>query len=154
NDFSVNVPANIAGDWYVFVVTDYLNQVYEFVNENNNSNYDSRHALHITVTPPDLIIPDIHVTGNPIAGHQVTVNWTVRNQGAFDAGPGWFDSVYFTSNATPNPNSDTQIGSLFHSGPLGAGLSYNASAVVRLPNCVEGAFYIYVLTDSSNQIFE
>jgi subtilase family serine protease len=155
SNFTVNVPVDVAGDRYVFVVADYQNKVYEFVNENNNSNLDARHAIHIQATPPDLIVPAIEAqSAAAAAGSQVTVNWTVRNQGAFDAGPGWFDTVYLSTDATLDPANDTPLATVFHPSSLGPGLEYSASTTVGLPACISGTYFLFVFTDSRNQIFE
>lgn len=154
SNLSVSVPRDIIGDWYVFVWTDSSNSAYEFVNENNNTNFDQTHTVHIQATPPDLIVPSIESPGTANAGRQITINWTVKNQGAFDAAPNWFDTVYLATSATPNPATDTPLATVFHASTLGPGLTYSASANVTVPNCLNGTFYVYVFTDSRNQIFE
>ncbi len=86
--FSVTIPRDVAGDWYVFVWTDQQNSVYEFVKEKKNTNKDrARPPLRIRVIPPDLVVASVTAPANATAARQITVGWTVRNQGAFDAGP-------------------------------------------------------------------
>jgi subtilase family serine protease len=158
NSFSVTLPNDIAGNWYVFVVTDGDNQIFEFGNENNNSNYDREQPgspMLIRATPPDLIVPNvISAPNNGNAAGQITVGWTVQNQGAFDAAPNWFDTIYLSSDATLDTATDTPLGTIARSNPLGAGLSYNATANVTLPSCISGNYYLFVFTDSRKQIFE
>lgn len=153
---TINTPADIAGSWYVFVKTDDRNVIYEFVNENNNSNYDGVQPgspMLIRATPPDLIVHSINTPALGTAARNITVSWTVRNQGAFDAAPSWFDKIYLSDDAVFNPTTDTPLASVSH-GLLSAGQEYNASAEVRLPSCISGTKYIFVMTDSGNQIFE
>ena len=158
NSFSVTLPNDIAGNWYVFVVADGDNQIFEFGNENNNSNYDREQPgspMLIRATPPDLIIPNvISAPNNGNAAGQITVGWTVQNQGAFDAAPNWFDTIYLSSDATLDTATDTPLGTIARSNPLGAGLSYNATANVTLPSCISGNYYLFVFADSRKQIFE
>ena len=152
--FSVNIPNDIAGDWYVFVLADAQNKVYEFTGENNNSNFDQRHPIHIRATPPDLIVSSASASPTGTANQQVNVNWTVQNQGAFDANPNWQDTVYISQDATLDAATDTALASVPRMSVLGPGLSYNANATVKLPACISGAYYLFVLTDSNKQVFE
>jgi subtilase family serine protease len=158
NSYSVTLPNDIAGNWYVFVVTDGDNQIFEFGNENNNSNYDREQPgspMLIRTTPPDLIIPNvISAPNNGNAAGQITVGWTVQNQGAFDAAPNWFDTIYLSSDATLDTATDTPLGTIARGNLLGAGLSYDATANVTLPSCISGNYYLFVFTDSRKQIFE
>lgn len=158
NNYMVSIPNDIAGDWYVFVVADGDNQVYEFNNENNNSEYDRDKPgspLNITATPPDLIVSgDISANPNVQTGENITVSWTIKNQGAFDATPAWFDGVYLSEDQTLDKETDILLKSNFRNGILGPGLTYNASADVTIPSCIEGEYYLFVSTDSRNQIFE
>ena len=158
NSFSVTLPADIAGNWYVFVVTDGNNQIFEFGNENNNSNYDRVQPgspMLMRATPPDFIIPNaIGAPTNGTAAGQIAVSWTVKNQGAFDGAPNWFDTVYLSSDQTLNPADDIPLGTVARGNPLGAGLTYNAAANVTLPSCISGNYYLYVYADSRKQIFE
>ncbi len=158
SNFVMSVPNNIAGDWYVFILTDGDNQVYEFNNESNNANYDSQppgSPMHIHATPPDLVIPtSVAAPANGSSGQSVSIGWTVKNQGAFDAAPNWFDAVYLSADQTLNTDSDVLLTNIFRSNPLGPGLTYDVSANVTLPSCISGTYYIFVLTDSRRQIFE
>jgi subtilase family serine protease len=154
SNFSVNIPNDVAGDWYVFVVADSKNDVYEFTGENNNSNLDQRHAIHIRATPPDLIVSSAAAPPDGTANQQVNVNWTVRNDGAFDAAPDWIDTVYLSQDATLDPATDTALVSVPRTLLLGPGLSYNVSATIKLPACINGAYHLFVFTDSGKQVFE
>ncbi len=153
---TVNTPSDIAGQWYVFVKTDDRNAIYEFVNENNNTDFDRVQPgspMLVRATPPDLIVPAVDAPASGTAARTITVSWTVHNQGAFDAAPSWFDRIYLSDDAVFSPTADTPLGLISH-GVLAAGQEYNASAEVRLPSCISGTKYIFVMTDSGNQIFE
>jgi subtilase family serine protease len=158
SNFIITLPNDIAGDRYVFVVADGDNSVYEFNSENNNTDYDRQQPgspMHIGATPPDLIIPD--AINTPVTGHtgeSIPVSWTVRNQGAFDAAPSWFDGVYLSSDQTLDTANDILLTSQFRNAPLGPGLTYNASANAVLPSCISGTYYLFVTSDSRRQIFE
>ena len=158
NGFSATLPNNIIGDWYVFVVTDAGNQIYEFTSEDNNFNYDNQQPgspLTIRATPPDVTITQpISAPANAAAGTSIAVSFTVRNQGAFDASPVWSDKIYLSSDNTLDPASDFDLGTFSRSAPLGAGLDYTVNASVGLPNCLAGTFYLFAVTDVGSQVFE
>lgn len=158
NGFSVNLPLNIIGDWYVFVVTDDGNQIYEFNAENNNFNYDNQQPgspVMIRATPPDLAIPNaLTAPATANAGTSVAVSFTVRNQGAFDATPNWYDKIYLSTDQTLNTATDTALATIYRPAPLGAGLQYTVNTTVNIPACLSGTYYLFALTDSGNQIFE
>ncbi|MCU1267467.1 MAG: Na-Ca exchanger/integrin-beta4 [Acidobacteria bacterium] len=152
-----NVPDDIAGPYYVFVVTDADDSIYEFSHEDNNSNYDRDQPgspMQIRATPPDLIVPAIGAPNAGTAANQIAVTWTVRNQGAFDATPRWFDTVYLSSDQTLSPTTDIPLATVQRDGTLSAGAEYNSAANVTLPACLSGTYYLFVYTDSRNQIFE
>ena len=155
NSFSVNVPGDIAGDWFLFVVADSNNDIFEFGNEGNNANFDQQ-FIHVNYSPPDLILQPATLTApdNGIAARPLTVSWAVKNQGAFDAGPSWFDTIYLSSTATLNLATATPLATVAHGSKLLPKESYPASATVTLPACLSGPFYLFVYTDSRNQVFE
>jgi uncharacterized repeat protein (TIGR01451 family) len=158
SNFNVTLPNDIAGDWFVFVLADGDNQVYEFNNETNNAGYDTQQPgspMHIRATPPDLVIPNpLNVPASGSSGQTLSVGWTVKNQGAFDAAPNWFDAIYLSSDQTLNTESDTLLTSVFRNSTLGPGLTYEVNVNVTLPSCIGGTYYLFVLTDSRKQIFE
>jgi subtilase family serine protease len=157
-NFNATLPNDIAGDWFVFVLTDADNQVYEFNNETNNANYDNQQPgspMHIHATPPDLVIlSPINAPATGSNGQSLSFSWTVKNQGAFDAAPNWFDAVYLSADQTLNTASDALLTSVFRSSSLGPGLTYDVTANVTVPPCISGTYYLFVLTDSRGQIFE
>ncbi len=158
SNFSLTLPHDIAGDWFVFILADGNNQVYEFNSENNNANYDRQQPgspMHIRATPPDLVVPNaINAPASASNGQTLGVGWTVKNQGAFEASPNWFDAIYLSSDDTLDTESDTLLTSVFRSSALGPGLTYDVTANVTVPSCISGTYYLFVLADSRRQIFE
>lgn len=154
---SVNLPGDAFGDYYVFVVADAYDQLYEFTANGNNSNYDATapgSPMHVLGTPPDLtVLNPITAPASELAGRQINVQFTVRNQGAFDANGGWYDTVYLSTDPNFDPVTDTPIGSLVRSG-LAAGGQYGINMSVTLPNCLDGTYYLFAVTDAYGQIFE
>ncbi|HVS71535.1 MAG TPA: CARDB domain-containing protein [Phycisphaerae bacterium] len=156
-------PANLSGNYNLFVVTDAPQPpadifspplpngtVYEGANENNNTS--AAVAVNIVQQLSDLQISTVSVAagnGGTIAtGQNVTVNWTVQNNGVSATNTAvWNDDVYLSS--TPDLSSNPiPLGTLTHSGILGAGSSYQAGDTFTLPvNLPAGQYYIVVTTD-------
>ncbi len=158
SNFNVTLPNDIAGDWFVFMLADGDNQVYE-LNENNNADYDRQppagSPMHIPATPPDLVVPNsLTAPASGSTGESLSIGWTVKNQGPFEATPNWFDAVYLSADQTLDTESDTLLTSVFRSNSLGPGLTYTVTADVNVPPCIGGTYYLFALTDSRRQIFE
>jgi parallel beta-helix repeat protein len=162
NDFAVRLPNNVRGQWFVLIVTDHRNQVFEYVGEGNNvgvrrNAQEEPVPLSITNTPPNLAVEEaLTAPETATAGHSITVSWRVKNVGAFAAQPPWFDTVYLSQDSTLDPATDTALASVPHTDVLEANASYEtpASATVTLPACQSGTYYLFVRTDSLRQVFE
>ncbi len=157
SNFAVSIPPDVIGDYYVFVQADYANEVYEFNNENNNHDHDRIEPgspLNILGTPPDLAVTGpLTAPASETAGRAINVRFPVRNQGAFDVVGGYFDSVYLSTDQNFDRQADQLLGSVPRNG-LAAGVQYEASLDVVLPDCLAGTFYLFGVTDSNASIFE
>lgn len=155
--YSAVLPGDVFGDYYVFVVADIDNQLYEFNAEGNNSDYDrisDGSPLHVLGTPPDLtVLNPIIAPTSANAGQTINVQFTVRNQGAFDASGLWTDNVYISADQTLDPANDILIASSNRVGLL-AGQQYGNNLAAAIPNCLNGTYYLFAVTDSGNRIFE
>ena len=107
-------------------------------------------ASAVTVTPPgatgtpDLVVQNISF--NPttvVAGGNVTVNWTIANQGNTTAA--------ISSTVLRINNSTTTAGganlATVNTSSLGAGGSVGQAATVAVP-AVPGTYYVWVITDN------
>ena len=126
------------------------NDVAEVAEDNNISRAPSL----VGNAPADLRVTQVTTLPNNFSGEDSTVTWTVRNFGAavWAGTQGWLDNLWISPDPSFIPERATQIGSVVHSNsaPLGAGESYTASAVVTLPAGTDGAYYLYVITDSKH----
>lgn len=153
------IPANLEGLWYVFVVTDYSNNVYEYTAENNNTGYDTTEPgspMNILVTPPDLVVPN-EPTAPAIAasGGTAQVGFTVQNQGAFNASANLYHAVYLSTDATFNSASDTLVGSFKDTDFFTAGAQHPVTLNVLIPYCLaNGTYYLFAVADFDNRQFE
>jgi WD40 repeat protein/subtilase family serine protease len=150
--FTIQVPANLTGPYYVFVVTDYRNELSE-TDERNNVGVDTQ-AMVITVAPPaDLVVESVSVPGVGSPGTPMPIQWVVRNVGSNAAVGQWYDSVYLSADDRWDIN-DTLIGRFERSGRLEPGASYTGQLNEPLPGVVPGNYYIIVRTDARNTIRE
>jgi ELWxxDGT repeat protein len=157
---TVTLPDRISGTgYYLFVITDGGGSLAEFDPNHNaetNNTRISETPFEITYSPPDLVVASVSTsTATALAGQQITVNWTVTNQGAGVTKPtAWSDQVYFSTDTIFNPATDTPMGTYGNGSSLNGGQSYNKSATLTLDACGSGTFYVFVRTDSSSQVYE
>jgi hypothetical protein len=152
---AVTLPNGISGNFHVFVITDVLNVVFEQAFENNNTGRTGRTFTPIAITEkpaPDLLVTVVSIPASAQPGQQVTVNWTVSNQGVGIAAAPWQDRVLFSVDGTVN--GATLLATVSHTGNLAASAGYDASANVIMPNVTDGQYRIIVITDAGNTAFE
>ncbi|GBC93975.1 hypothetical protein HRbin15_02477 [bacterium HR15] len=157
-DFAITIPRNLpAGEYYLLVVTDFGNRVYEFVNEANNVGVSAT-PIEVLATPPnaiDLIVEEIEVSPTGQAGENISVRWRVTNDGVDPAPAPWTDAVYLSNSPNFDRNQATRLASFTYTNDLPAGESYEHTEVVRLPDCLPaGQYYIFVVTDDGNRVVE
>ena len=160
---SVTVPPNLfptnilVGTYYLFVVADAGNAVFEL--DKTNNMLGAPNPLVIQQAPATLLA-DLAVTGvqapwTTVAGRKVYMSWAVTNQGPGSTSVGsWADSVYLAPGPTLNLASAQLLGSVPHNGVLAPGDSYNQSQIFDLPYCASGLYYVLVDTDSGGQVNE
>ena len=149
------MPGGLAGAYYLFVVTDATDAVFEFNYEDNNVSA----AAPLQVQAPDLQVSGLTVTGDPAlqSGAMVTVGWNDFNSGDGATSGNWYDHVTVVNQATGQTLVNTDVyynaGS---SGNIAAGGSTARSYGFRLPdgNPGVGNLQVTVTADSQNGLFE
>ncbi|MEX2564679.1 MAG: CARDB domain-containing protein [Cyclobacteriaceae bacterium] len=148
---SIVIPSSIKGPHYLVVQTDATNQVYEYIYEDNNTGV-STDPLQVLV--PDLAITGINAPTNGLSGQLLSVSWTVGNVGeGAVVNRRWQEAIYLsrtrelTFDAIP-------LGSLDVQNSMISGASIIRSYESKLPDGLEGTFYVIVVIDPSNQVFE
>ncbi|MBK0403323.1 IPT/TIG domain-containing protein [Adhaeribacter sp. BT258] len=106
-------------------------------------------GLPITLTPPSDLIPVTYtLPTDVVAGQQVTIPFTIQNQGTGATLEGnWDDGIYL--NTSPTVNGAVRIGTVRHAGTRGAGQSYSTSITTTIPAYMAGNYYIFLVTDIS-----
>jgi hypothetical protein len=118
-----------------------------FIDNNQNSA-----ASEITNVPADLVVESVTVTPVVFSGEYVDVTWTVRNIGAAAVYAGtrqWNDIVMFSTQSNFVSGAVAFLGSQLHLATtvLQPGESYTTTARFRVPEGIEGDYYIHVATD-------
>jgi YD repeat-containing protein len=159
--YSVNgsgtAPAGTApGDYWVIVVTDVNNVLFE-ANETNNTRVS---ATKVTLLPlPDLVPTSITFSGSPVPRNgdgtwTFPVNWTVANQGGGDAQPSWWDRIYVSTDQTWD-SGDRQVTVVQRTQVVAANGSYTASSTAIVPSSVApGDYYVIVWADRDGSTVE
>ncbi|HEY8562947.1 MAG TPA: CARDB domain-containing protein [Pyrinomonadaceae bacterium] len=155
---TMRLPTDVSGLWYVFVLTDYRNDVYEFNDENNNFNYDRAQPgapLNILVTPPDLVVPSAPQTPDSASsGQSIATNFAVKNQGAFGAAANLYHGVYLSTDQTFDAD-DTLLGSVKDPDFFQPAGEHALALNVRLPNCLaDGTYYLLAVADFRKEQYE
>ena len=148
----VTLPIDRPGNWYVGVIADIYNSVYEHVNEVNNSALSSLVGLPL---PPlvDLRVRNIVAPLDAIAGQQVPITWTVVNEGTAPIIGGVFtDYLYLSTDGGVSLN--VFLGSYTFEGDLAAGASVTRSQSVGLPAEQAANYTVVVVTDAAGNHYE
>ena len=157
---SVTLPVGLTGSYYVFVLTDSENAVFEYASgydaEANNAGYAAA-PMQVTLGPPaDLQVTSIVPPAAAASGQAVPVSWTVTNLGDGDTGTAaWTDQVILSADNDLSTTADnTVLAMVPHVGALASGAAYSAGATVTLPPGISGTYYLFVVADIYNNVAE
>ncbi|HYE79417.1 MAG TPA: CARDB domain-containing protein, partial [bacterium] len=144
---SFRVPNGISGQYYVYVMADAGNHVFEYIFENNNVRR-STNFVNVNLVYADLHPTALTAPATVPAHTSFTVSWTVQNTGsAIAAATGSWDDVLYANGQ--------YLATVRHTGPLAAGASYTASATVTLPITIPpGTVTLKVVTDRADEVYE
>ncbi|MEZ6062667.1 MAG: CARDB domain-containing protein [Planctomycetaceae bacterium] len=152
---TVTLPVGVSGDFYFIVQTDAFNQVFEHVFEANNTGFDATPTTVSLTPPPDLVVTDIVAPATALAGHTISVDYTVENLGStLTPNSSWQDRIFLSTDDIFDAATDTQIASRTHFGALDIGEGYTESFIATLPNGLNNDFYVFIATDFTDLVFE
>ena len=101
---------------------------------------------------PELAASDVSAVSTASPGQQVSVGWTLANNGAASASGPWTEQVLLATDAAgDNP---TLLTAQTFSGSLPAGQSVTRSADVQLPALAPGNYWFVVSEDPFGEVFE
>lgn len=149
-NISPRIPNGLSGSYYVILYTDAGGAARDTIRSNNTI----AKAIQINLTsPPDLVVSSFEVPAELYPGQKLMVPFTVENIGTGPANGKWFDAVYLSRSPEPD-QSKILIGQRAQNGPLNAGAGYTDSIPVTIPMSVHGHYYLVVMTDYDNRVYE
>jgi hypothetical protein len=152
NSVTMQFPTGLAGAYYLVVDTDSGDVVFE-QNKSNNVGV-SASAIQASLAPANLVVTSVSAPSAALPGTAILVNWTVTNESANDTGvSSWQDSVYASTGGTLNSNA-ILLGTFTHNGLVSGNSSYTQSQLVTLPISLLGNYNLFVVADSSNNVYE
>lgn len=150
---SVEIPAYLSeGDYYLYVITDAGNNVFEHTDEKNN--HRRSNAFHVTPYPPvDLAVTELDIPKRDLkSGSPITVQWTVKNMGTHPtAFSQWSDGLYLSVDTTWDKASDIFVKDVLHKGTLDVSGSYTDQQDFVIPQGLSGKYYVLLVTDHTDQ---
>jgi hypothetical protein len=141
------IPNGISGTYYLLFINDRDGTV---TNELLRINNSRRNTLNVTLTPsPDLVVQNITVPSSLLSGQQVSVQFTVLNQGVGGTrATQWADYIYLSTSPDLRGLSYL-LGAHIRSGALAPGSSYTATQILTIPDYLAGNYYLIVSTDQN-----
>jgi Leucine-rich repeat (LRR) protein len=150
------LPENLpeATSYYLLIRTDSWNNI----NESDKAN--NVYAVPVAIaaqTPADLMVTTM--TSTEVSTNQeVTVSWTVMNQGEGEARGGWEDKLYLSTDEFFNEWMDVHIADYRRDNPVPAGATYVGGARFWIPNeqlpAGTSSFYFIVKVDNWDNVPE
>jgi subtilase family serine protease len=147
----VVIPPYLSGDKYLLLRTDIGNTVYEHNAEHNNIVV---HPLSITVPPPcDLVVTDISFPAEAIAGEQISVQYTIHNQGIHPATGQIADALFLSADSSLTAG-DELFTTHQHTISLAPGASAQVTVAAPAPGVLPGLYRFFVRTNIQQNIKE
>ena len=124
---------------------------------------DQNSALIIVAppTPSDLAATSVTAPATAVAGRNITVAWSVSNNGVnATSASSWYDIVYLSAVTPFSVSQSVRLGSLTHFGALDLGQNYSASQSLTIPanylptNSPSTTNYVYVVVDAGNAVLD
>ena len=152
NEVSLNIPANMQGNFMLFVVSDASDAITE-MDENNNVKSIPVYVNGSVDTPADLAITNINAPSSIKAGNDVTISYQLSNVGEFTANGTLNDVIYLSKNKTWDKD-DVMVGVVSGKVNINPGEQATRSVTGRITNVPEGDYYVIVKTNSTKTIAE
>jgi hypothetical protein len=128
--------------------TYWLNWFDHWAHEDPNNNL-AQTPIQITYREPDLQVTELVLPAGATSGQVVPITYTVTNTGTRDTRETAWPDRFFLSRDPSLDSFDYFLGESSHGRVLKAGESYTNTLTVRLPDSIDGDFYILAYTDSA-----
>ena len=147
------VPGSVVpGSYYLFLVADYNQTLYEGTNKGNN--VFGPVPITVTADTADLQIAAATAPIGASACTNVTVSYTVTNAGDLPPSSSfWYDAIYLSSTGIID-NDARLLAYIQNKTNLLPGQSYSQTVPVSLPITTNGTYYVTVVADYFNFVSE
>jgi hypothetical protein len=172
NSINFTLPVNYSQPLYAYVVTNYPAGATAPVQVTVAN--DTAHApqpIAITLSPtPDLRVDTVFSPATTFSGSTINLSYKVKNYGVLTpAGTQWLDKIYISQSPFFDVNTATQLtypkgnGSYYagaqllvvgNGTQLQADSTYTRSVQAVIPNFIFGSYFIYVVTNAGNNLYE
>lgn len=163
----IQIPSNLTGERFLIISTDIRDDIYEHEAEDNN---ELVHPLTIdSVLPADLVVQNVTIPETAAAGEDVTISWTVKNEGDNPARGRIREGVYVTMGDKVESSSQL-LGVIDRDIDLSPGASTEVSMKIDpattfqadsdgnitapLPGLAPGGYKVAVRTNMRNSVRE
>lgn len=151
---NVTVPQGIFGLRYVYVITDWLGEVYENAGENNNVQRSDTIEVFLT-PPPDIVITEINFPDTVHNNQDVPMSYIMENQGGSTITISqWKDQLSFSASPIYNSNFLMNSISKVNFGPIAPFDPRIYGVYTKVPMHITGPHYLYIKADNENKVFE
>ncbi len=118
-------------------------------NPNGQSSGQSGFTVTGVAAQPNLVPQNVTLSSYSVqAGSQVSINWTIANQGGANC-PASVTGLRLGQSPSSHPTSDPALNSSFSTPAINAGLSAQQNTTVTIPaNTAAGTYYIWVIADN------
>ncbi len=161
---TVTLPSGLTGNFYVTVWTNPNGSIYQThlsanvnpdaPNDLHGDNFKASSPIGIALQPTaDLVVTNVTAPATALGGTDVTLSWTVENQGAVPTNVDrWVDSVYISTTPTINAPGAivTRVFAAPNFGTLLPNQSYTQTATFTLPPSAQGSFFIVQTNENPN----
>ena len=149
----LEIPTDVSGLFYVFVVCDSTERVNERGATTNNVGRAAA-AVSVWLQPPaDLVVGTITIPTNAVAGYEMALTYVLRNQGTNGAFGPWVDALYLSADDQWDIG-DTLFTRVSQTGFLAAGGSRTNTVSAPAPGVLPGNYHVIIRTDIVNQVPE
>ena len=148
---SLTLPSSVSsGTYYLYVLADANNEVFEYLYDNNNTVRSSQ----IIVTAPDLQVAQVVLPEQITSGYPLNLSYTMTNQGdGAVVNKNVTDKIFVSASGTMA--DAIRIDSLRRNVYLAAGQSMTVMRNEIVPAGLnDGTYYLLVVTDFYNDINE
>ncbi|MCK5802941.1 MAG: hypothetical protein KAI66_08925, partial [Lentisphaeria bacterium] len=165
NQIDFTIPVGLGGEFYLILVADSSETIYERAGEQNNATASSEEDVFTVVLPAngayDLQVTNVTLTSAresvPLhPGDSFHLEWDVENHGQFNLPRSrWVDAIYLSTDPEWDVD-DLFVGETNGTSPtaLEVGASWHRTVNLTLPAVSEGLHYLIVRTDVHQNIIE